>query len=90
MAIMNSSNAILANAPGFNTYVELYKDIHENGEIGAALKRSFYDPNTGLRTGKVAGAVFGGLLAADLALGGIRGAMTDSNGSFDMPGIPFI
>lgn len=44
----------------------------------------------GFRYGKLAGSIWAAGTAASASLGALRGGLTDKNGNFDIPGIPFI
>lgn len=62
-----------------NTFTEKVADPENAGKF---LRKT--------RWGKLAGSVWAAGTAASIGFGAVRGALTDRNGNFDVPGIPFI
>ena len=60
------------------------KDVIENGV------KKMQKVGKGFRWGKMAGSVWAAGTALSAVGGAARGALTDKNGNFDIPGIPFI
>ncbi len=75
-----------------------------NEGLGESFRRTFYDAvedavdengnmfrkGKGFRWGKAIGSVWGAYTGAKLIGGALEGALTDSNGNFNVPGIPGI
>ena len=66
-----------------NKYANEAGEIVEKGTPGAKAIRK-------TRWGKLAGSVWAAGTVASASLGALRGGLTDKNGNFDVPGIPFI
>lgn len=69
---------------------ELVKDAKGNIQLGKDGKQLTKKVGKGFRWGKLAGSVWAAGTALSIGGGAIRGALTDKNGNFDLPGIPFI
>ncbi len=66
------------------------KDAKGNTKFGKDGKALTKKVGKEFRWGKLAGSVWAAGTALSVAGGAVRGALTDKNGNFDIPGIPLI
>ncbi len=69
-----------------DTFTDIMKD--ENGKV--MMDKEGKNVLRKTRWGKLAGSVWAAGTALSAVGGAARGALTDKNGNFDIPGIPFI
>lgn len=69
---------------------EVIKDAKGVEKLGKDGKKLTKKVGKGFRWGKLAGSVWAAGTALSVAGGAVRGALTDKNGNFDIPGIPMI
>lgn len=77
-----------------NTFYDEVKDEAVKDASGNIVKKEgkavMQKVGKGFRWGKLAGSVWAAGTALSAVGGAARGALTDKNGNFDIPGIPFI